>query len=405
MQKLRQETSHPAHIDGKTTAGDPIWRLLPCTVGALILLFCFPITLYGSGASTQDTCKFGSDEAFDSLVKALEQAPSCDAAVKKLHDCQWGSSADTQFAPIVVAKCEKMFLDKLSQAAMDRYADEMQLCAYEYARQEGTISMSAAAMCQVDVAADFAANPAVANQSAQRASFNCGNAQTLLEKAICSDIRLGHADIVLSRVYSRARKSVDQDGKRILAENEKHWLSGLPGKCSLSSLPLSQESLNCLRNEFELRFTWLDSCGDEDAGNCLRRLTQDEKSVSPPSGPTARASFDCEAPSTSLEIVICADAELGQADIKLAQVYHEANAALSAAEHADLVRSELHWLRYVADTCPLGAVGGIPSVLARGCVRAAFEERMQQLQTCPQKQSQERISCLNDFRLEPAGNK
>jgi uncharacterized protein len=352
-------------------------------------------------ARAQDACQFGSEEAANSLVKALTQAKSCEAAVKKLNDCRWGSSADTQFAPIVIEKCEKTFLNKLSPTAEKHYADEMQLCAYQYARQEGTLSMSEAAMCQVDVAAKIAANPAAADKPEARASFDCDKAETPLDKAICSDIKLGHADIILSRVYSALVKNANKETRPRLIQDERSWLEEVPRKCGLSSFPRSLPTLNCIRNEFELRFSWLASCADEDASNCLQSPPEDEKSVA--SASTARASFDCEEPSTALEIVICADSELGRADIRLAKVYRDANVAVSAEQHADLVASERSWLRYVTSTCPLGAIGGIPSVLTRGCVRRAFETRIQQLQICPQREASQRIACLNDFQLEPTG--
>jgi uncharacterized protein len=368
------------------------------TTRCVVLLFF--LSIWGTIlARAEDDCQFGSEEAANSLVKALTGAKSCEAAVKKLHDCAWGSSADTQFAPIVIAKCEKTFLDKLSPTAEKHYADEMQLCAYRYARQEGTLSMSEAAMCQVEVAAQIAAKPAAADQPEARASFDCGKAQTTLEKAICSDIKLGHADIILSRVYTGLLKSAQKETKPRLIADERRWLEDVSGKCGLSSSPMSSKALNCVRNEFEIRFTWLDSCADEDVSSCLLRPAEVQKQTLSIS--TARASFDCEAPSTALEIVICADAELGQIDIKLAQMYHDANTAIPTARHADLVASERNWLRYVASTCPLGAIGGIPPLLTRGCVRRAFETRIQQFQTCPQKEASQRIPCLNNFHLDP----
>jgi len=343
----------------------------------------------------QEPCKYGSEDAFDASAKALSDAKSCGEAVAKMHDCAWGSSADTELAPIVISKCKKTFFDKLSPSAQERYGQEMQLCAYEYARQQGTMYMSAAALCQVDVAAHFAADPAAAGQPAARASFDCDKAQTLLETAICSDTRLGRADIVLSRVYAGLLKSSDVKDKPALVQSEKQWLKSIPAKCALSPTPLSEKSLNCVRNEFELRFTALNSCEDGIA-DCLREA---DDQATEASAPTPRASFDCQAPETALEIVICADVELGQTDIKLAKAYHDADTAMAAAQHKDLVDSERQWLHFVSGTCPLGAVGGIPPVLTRACVRSAFETRIAQLQTCPHKEPQERKPCLNDFQV------
>jgi len=318
-----------------------------------------------------------------------------------MKKCMWGSSADSEFAPIVIEKCEGDFLKKLSPAGMDNYTTQMQLCAYEFARQEGTISISEAAMCQVDVAASFAANPAANDHEPRKASFDCAKAQSVLEKAICSDTRLGHADIVLAKVYSDALQWVGSEQKPILVKSERNWLLALPPKCELSAIPLTDKQVDCLRNQIEIRFGLLDGCGDgEDAGACLKSIDDPERAAYiGPLEPSPRASFDCEAPKTALEIVICADSELGQKDIELSQVYRDADATMGHSQHAALVESERNWLRYVASTCPLGAVGGIPPVLARACVRTAFETRIGQLQTCSQKATNEQIPCLNDFML------
>jgi hypothetical protein len=211
-------------------------------------------------ALAQEACGFGSSDALDKLARDLSQAKSCGAAAAKLHDCAWGSSADTRLAGIVIAKCEETFLGNLSSAAKNRYSEETELCAYEFARQTGTLYISAAALCQADVAVHFAGYPQSANRPSPRASFDCGKAQTALETAICSDIRLGHADIVLSRVYARALRDSDKEQRPALIRNEKGWLRRVPAKCGLSHMPLTEESLSCVRNEFELRFTALDTC-------------------------------------------------------------------------------------------------------------------------------------------------
>jgi uncharacterized protein len=352
----------------------------------------------------QDSCPYGSaDEAADGLVKALTRAESCSAAAAKLHACAWGSSADTEFASIVIAKCEKTFFNKLSPAGKQRYEEEMQLCAYEYARARGTLSMSEAAMCQVYVATEFSANPAKTDRPLGRASFDCGKARTTLENAICSDIHLGKADIVLSRVYADALKNDDMSDKPALIESERKWLEAIPATCGVTGKRLSPRSLNCIRIAFELRFTALDSCGDggEKISECMKEEGEDNggPSVAGESGAGPRASFDCESPSTGLEIVICADAELGQTDIRLAETYRKADTALGAAQHKGLVESERKWLQFVNESCPMGAIGGIPPILTRACVRQAFDTRIGQLLQCPKKAPSGQISCLNDFQL------
>lgn len=221
----------------------------------------------------------------------------------------WGSSADTQFGAIVVEKCEKQFFPKLSAAGKAHYEEEMQLCAYEYARADGTLAMSEAAMCQVDVAARFAANPTLAATPLPRASFDCARAQSPLEKAICSDTRLGHADIVLGRVYRGVVKSLQGKQAADLVDSEKKWLAGVAQDCHANA-PLNAAERNCVVVEFENRFTDLDSCEDaeEDQGlaECLTESAAAHgQEANGESERTNRASFDCEKPRDALEIVIC----------------------------------------------------------------------------------------------------
>ena len=359
-------------------------------LAVVVLLSICPVTI-----RAQEACQFGSSDPYEGLEEALSNAKSCSDAATKLHECAWGSSADTQFAPIVIGKCEKAFFKKLSPAGQKRYVDEMQLCAYEYSRQQGTLYMSTAALCQVDVSLRFAKNPSEAESPAPRASFDCPSARTPLETAICSDIKLGHADIVLTRVYGDLLKSASAADKAVLVRSEKEWLRHVPEKCGLAGTMFSEKSLNCVRNEFEIRFTTLQWC-DNAIPDCLTPDADDENAFA---SQRQRASFDCDAPSTALQVVICADADLGQADIKLAQTYKEASTILGTAQHKTLAHSEERWLAFVSDACPLGPVGGIPSVFARGCLRLAFETRIKQLKICAQKTAAEQTACLNDFRF------
>lgn len=362
------------------------WRLI-----ALVLL------LVSLPAIGQESCPSGED-AGDKLAMELSKATTCQASAAELQNCAWGSSADSQFAPIVIEKCEKTFLPNLSKQAQDRYMEEMQLCAYRFSRQQGTMYISAAALCQVDVAAGIAKDPVSGNLPIIRASFDCNKAQSSLELAICSDAKLGHADIVLGRVYAGTLKSAPNEVKSALIQDERQWLKSIPKKCGLAAKASSQKALNCVRNQFERRFTNLDMCGEDGISiNCLHTPDDSDDQLSDNDAP--RASFDCEAPSTALEIVICADAELGQADIKLAEAYRLARSNMAEGQQKNLIESERQWLHFVNKTCPLGAVGGIPPIMTRSCVRTAFETRINQLVACPQKKAEEQLPCLKDFQL------
>ena len=237
-------------------------------------LSIFLLLVAVGSACAQDECHLGAGNAADTVKNALRAQTSCSAAAALLHKCAWGATADTGFAPIVIEKCEADFLNNLSAAGKGNYRTELQLCGYEYSRRRGTLYRSAASLCQADVAARFAVNPEANDHAALKASFDCNKAQTLLERAICSDAQLGLADIVLSRAYAHALSPENESQKAKLAASEQKWLAGLAAECDVAAIPLPEAALNCLRNEMELRFTALDVCSEEeDAAECIDSAT------------------------------------------------------------------------------------------------------------------------------------
>jgi uncharacterized protein YecT (DUF1311 family) len=233
-------------------------------LGTLLLIL---LTTFGAA---QTDPLVDSQNSWDRVAKALDKQPSCSAAADYLEKNMWGSSADVGFAYIVINKCEKAFLRDLTPEGKTRYNEERYLCRYEYANQEGTLSMSEAAMCGVWVAAQFAANPGIANRPAPRASFECRRAESPLEKAICSDKKLGQADIVLGRVYKAILGSLSSEEKPAMSRQEKVWLNGVMKKCGVGSPPLSSAKRSCVRSEFEARFSDLDGCLVGGGEECLR---------------------------------------------------------------------------------------------------------------------------------------
>lgn len=258
--------------------------------------------------------------------------------------------------------------------------------------------ISADFLCIADVAARFAANPALAKTHAPRASFSCTQAKTPVEKSICSDSDLGRADIVLSRVYDSRLKSAKDADKIVLQKNERQWLNALPARCGFSNVPASQKALNCLRISFELRFRSLDTCGvGDDFADCMASDGYDKPVDA--GGAAPAASIDCEAPATTMETAICADYNLGQSDVWLASVYHDADKALGTAHHGDLVDSERKWLHFANQSCTFDSISSSPSALTRACVYDALNARAEQVKKCMKEEPQKQVPCLNEFRL------
>jgi uncharacterized protein YecT (DUF1311 family) len=233
----------------------------------LRLALAAALVAFAASTATADEACFGSDTA--ALSAALEKAGSCRAAFAKFSECAWGSSADLAFGDIVVKVCQGAFLDKLTVAAKANYADEGALCAYEHARQDGTMYRSMEALCRAEVAQRFAEAPALADHPPPRASFDCGAARTPLEKAICADAKLGRADLVLSRVYKQAKQSLTPDERRALNADERDWMAHLVADCHLTGAA-SENARACALAAFEARFTAIDECaGGADMTKCL----------------------------------------------------------------------------------------------------------------------------------------
>jgi hypothetical protein len=225
----------------------------------------------GQAPSTPDPCGDGSpSDAASGLEEALTNAKSCKAAAEIYEQCRWGSSADVGFAGIVNRKCQQEYRGKLTPAQQKNLNAQIELCNYEYAQQEGTLAISENVSCHVEVAVAFATDPQKAAVPIRFASFDCRRAKNRLDRAICSDAALGRADLVLSRVYSADLKFANDTDRTALIGAEKKWLASLPAKCRLTVAPSSRETLACLRNEFEMRFSFLDQCTVGGVEECLK---------------------------------------------------------------------------------------------------------------------------------------
>src|SRR5262252_3315169 len=100
----------------------------------VVLFFPFLLLLAANTSlRTQGPCDYDSPNRFDALYKAISRAKSCSAAARQWQKCPFGASGDGPLASLVIEKCEKDFVDKLSAAAKKRYEERMQLCSYRYA--------------------------------------------------------------------------------------------------------------------------------------------------------------------------------------------------------------------------------------------------------------------------------
>ncbi len=87
---------------------------------------------------------------------AVSAAPDCERAYKTLDACQLGSSGDNALSEIVRAKCEPLFIHKAGPGALKAYKRKQAGCAQIAKKNEGTMYLGLAAVCQARAARDFA---------------------------------------------------------------------------------------------------------------------------------------------------------------------------------------------------------------------------------------------------------
>jgi uncharacterized protein YecT (DUF1311 family) len=107
--------------------------------------------------------------------------------------------------------------------------------------------------------------------------------------------------------------------------------------------------------------------------------------------PMPRASFNCSRAHSPLELAICSDPQLGQADIVLSRAYRPLYNYEKPAQRAALARNELQWLRSLTDKCHLST--GPASEAVRACLREQFELRFTAIDECAIG-GDDAVSCL-----------
>jgi hypothetical protein len=121
-----------------------------------LILACL-MTIFAGGTSAQAFKKCPVNEFDGSAVtQAIEQAPTCRASFDILDICRMGASGDVPRAVVVIEKCEEVFLANLKPDRKRAYDAARQDCRRKYDKREGTMYVSAAAICEAQAAVRFA---------------------------------------------------------------------------------------------------------------------------------------------------------------------------------------------------------------------------------------------------------
>ena len=122
-------------------------RTLPaCLIGGLVAVLAI-----SPPASAAECPVAGAD----ATIEAIKAAPSCKEAAEIYAGCTWGSSMDVQFGSVAIEKCEGAFLANLSAKRKQTYRQDQARCTRKYARKQGTLYLSLAMSCAVDVAKTY----------------------------------------------------------------------------------------------------------------------------------------------------------------------------------------------------------------------------------------------------------
>ncbi len=114
---------------------------------------------------------------------------------------------------------------------------------------------------------------------AQAASFDCRQAKTPLERAICGAPALSRLDEQLAQSYQRALGALSPSGAAALKSSQRAWLRYLPRVCSPGQ-PAGAEG--CLIKEWESRLLALNQAGLKLGSRVLNRLDDYSTLPAPP---------------------------------------------------------------------------------------------------------------------------
>ncbi len=120
-----------------------------CLAGLALVLAVLPAL--GPARAYTEQCPAKTSQ-IDDVIAVLNQAPSCDRAMKLFEACEYGASGDVQFGAIVEKKCEADFLSRLKAPQKQAYQREMGVCDRKYRNKSGTMYVSFTAFCRADVA-------------------------------------------------------------------------------------------------------------------------------------------------------------------------------------------------------------------------------------------------------------
>lgn len=184
-------------------------------------------------------------------------------------------------------------------------------------------------------------------------SFDCRNARSADELAICANPTLAALDRTLSSLYYGLADRLPSDARVALRREEEAWL-GRRRAC--------RDAVTCLAQAYSTRIAELQQ---KSSGGAMTPVA----APPPMPGPVARPSFDCRHARQPDEIAVCNDAALAAKDVALANTYNRLKNSLPGDGQRRLATQQAAWLK-IRGQCGTAAA----------CISQAYDLRIRQLQ-------------------------
>jgi len=118
---------------------------------ALALVLASGLSFTTQASAEDCPVEFGNETYMDTVISKIEQSPSCYEGVELARNCALGASGDYAIARTAQTKCTADFEKKLSRAEKRTYDSLIAKCDRKYAKMEGTMYISMAAHCRLNV--------------------------------------------------------------------------------------------------------------------------------------------------------------------------------------------------------------------------------------------------------------
>ncbi|OQW92865.1 MAG: hypothetical protein BWK78_00210 [Thiotrichaceae bacterium IS1] len=155
------------------------------------------------------------------------------------------------------------------------------------------------------------------------ASFNCTQAKTEVEKAICNNRQLSEADSQMGSLFVQLLKSLSTTEANQLRQEQRNWLKRRDQECPYDN--------SCILQMYQQRIAEL-------SGKFKSLMTA--------------ASFNCTQAKTEVEKAICNNRQLSEADSQMGSLFVQLLKSLSTTEADQLRQEQRNWLKRRNQECP-----------------------------------------------------